>query len=539
MRLVYGANKIMIDVRNKPFFVSKYRPDHGGTDFLGLRAVNVLMMDECFPGINNVSRYIRPFSIIAWIHWKFHQLSVAAGNSDPTNIELRDWQEKIETLFTWGHVLNSIGGLPGTDAKPPGSGYVPLDFKSWKRTFDSTSLMAAIQYGPPAKSKYGLAIIETTEHGLSRATGEGVELAKALESKTAGLGRYKLTEDIARTSATEADAKALFPGWSILKPSPKEKSAFWNAYYSAAAVGEVSRLGKRSSTVQLILDLFAHTEDELTVEEVRSRLFHGKVRSKTVGSVSPALTATWHRWICLQLRQAQRLGFDSLMGWVEYRLRKKQDRTTDKLVDRVIGLHMSTRVLPHKLVVGDVRDSLVHRDTSLDELAKLSLADPDFCIFNLMGKIREHDESGDELQVMYALRLLLLCAAVEKDLFRSGTVNDQLQSGGAERISLHYWSEYLERSKKTGLKDFVQALLEQHVISQHLSVAARRYDGGTQRLRISIEEEGLIPLVVDPLPLNVTRDRLHTALCLISDCGFLGQTEHGTFKRNSSLAAKA
>ncbi len=53
-------------------------------------------------------------------------------------------------------------------------------------------------------------------------------------------------------------------------------------------------------------------------------------------------------------------------------------------------------------------------------------------------------------------------------------------------------------------------------------VAARRFDGQTQRLRISIEEDGLEFLAEEPLVPSVTPDRLRTALSLMADCGLIG-----------------
>ena len=44
-----------------PFFVTEYRPEKGGVDFLGLRQVNLDMMALCLPGFNNVTWWIRPF----------------------------------------------------------------------------------------------------------------------------------------------------------------------------------------------------------------------------------------------------------------------------------------------------------------------------------------------------------------------------------------------------------------------------------------------------------------------------------------------
>jgi hypothetical protein len=142
---------------------------------------------------------------------------------------------------------------------------------------------------------------------------------------------------------------------------------------------------------------------------------------------------------------------------------------------------------------------------------------------------------GDDLHVVYALRLLFLCAEYTRHLAGSETIGAELSLGGAERISLRFWLDSLDRSGQLGTKEFVLLLLEQHIISQHLSVAARRYDGGTQRLRISIEEEGLTALTVGVLPLRVTPDRLFTALSLMAECKIIEvDTSAWTFSARAS-----
>ena len=52
-------------------------------------------------------------------------------------------------------------------------------------------------------------------------------------------------------------------------------------------------------------------------------------------------------------------------------------------------------------------------------------------------------------------------------------------------------------------------------------VAAGRFGGGTQRLRITVEELGLELLVPEVLNPVVSRDRLATALSLMVECGII------------------
>jgi hypothetical protein len=93
--------------------------------------------------------------------------------------------------------------------------------------------------------------------------------------------------------------------------------------------------------------------------------------------------------------------------------------------------------------------------------------------------------------------------------------------GIAERMSLSFLRDTMDRCSGVEVVEFTRFLFENLVLSQHFSVAARRFDGETQRLRISIEEEGLEFLADKPLVPFVTPDRLATALSLMADCGLI------------------
>ena len=67
------------------------------------------------------------------------------------------------------------------------------------------------------------------------------------------------------------------------------------------------------------------------------------------------------------------------------------------------------------------------------------------------------------------------------------------------------------------------------MLSQHFAVAAGRFDGGVQRLQLTLEEEGLVALAQKPFVPFVTRDRLYTALSLMSECGLASRTDDGLF----------
>jgi hypothetical protein len=67
------------------------------------------------------------------------------------------------------------------------------------------------------------------------------------------------------------------------------------------------------------------------------------------------------------------------------------------------------------------------------------------------------------------------------------------------------------------------------IISQHFSTAVNRFDGQNQRLRLTIEESGLVALVSAPWEPTVTEDRLTTLLSLAAQSGLLGVTNGNEF----------
>ena len=76
------------------------------------------------------------------------------------------------------------------------------------------------------------------------------------------------------------------------------------------------------------------------------------------------------------------------------------------------------------------------------------------------------------------------------------------------------------------MEEVLRHFFEMLILSQHFMVAARRFDGRTQRLRISIEEDGL-EFIADGSPVipSLTPDRLNTALGLMADCGLIGRDD--------------
>jgi hypothetical protein len=492
-----------------PRFVAPYRPDKGGVDFLGMRQVNLDMMAHCLPGFNNVTWFVRPFSVVSWIYWKFYRLAERRGAQQVTGTELRVWKEKVETLFTWGHKLAGTTGVPGTDAKPPGQGAVPLDFASWKRSPVNTSLMAAVQYGPAAKTIDGLGFLEP------------LELAEALDRK---LCDFALLDDLGPAAATAEDASEIYPAWSVRAPSKREQNIFRRAFYNHEAVGEQTPLGRRSTTLRLAIEALETAGRPLSADEVRESMFRGEGGRRRLAAVDPKLKRMWLSWVILQVRQCQRFAMEGLLSWFEWLL-VEGCRDTDGVVRETIkAIEEHEEIFPAgrpDRSLGMIREKI----PTIDAAMRQSATDPYFDPFVLTDEMRQAVLDRTDRLAPLCLRAAFLCAAFTTALRSEAQVRPELERGASDRLSLGYWADRLESWGAMGLEEFLRHLFEMLILSQHFMVAARRFDGRTQRLRISIEEDGLEFLADAPVVPSLTHDRLYTALSLMADYGMIGWDE--------------
>jgi hypothetical protein len=137
---------------------------------------------------------------------------------DPSQCRLANLVElsQIDRLTTGAaHIKPCERMIPGKDAAPPasGDGAVPLTFEDWGRIQSSTSLIAALWYGPAAKAAIGLGFLLPVPRkpGFFRTVERGIDLAKALdEALRADAQRYRnLLATLEPVTATEDDARAM------------------------------------------------------------------------------------------------------------------------------------------------------------------------------------------------------------------------------------------------------------------------------------------------------------------------------------------
>src|SRR5947208_16943713 len=65
----------MIEAPDRPFLTEDFSPDGAGIDFLGLRWVNLRILDEyLLPGVNNATEDFGVYCLAAWLPWKFKSM---------------------------------------------------------------------------------------------------------------------------------------------------------------------------------------------------------------------------------------------------------------------------------------------------------------------------------------------------------------------------------------------------------------------------------------------------------------------------------
>jgi hypothetical protein len=515
------------------FFLPSPKGENSGVDFLGLRQANLDMMAEMIPSTNNVTSYIRPFSLLCWIYWKFHALCKQAELQEPTSADLKIFRERIEVLFTWGARLEDYPGIPGKRAEPPVpiGGLVPLAFSDWHRIQDSTSLIAALWYGPASKTVTGLGFLMPVpgKAGFFKCVERGVALAKALDLLLrADNARYReLLDTLKPVSASEEDARALWTLWSPSMVSAAEQEAFQEALFSAAAIGDYrSLIGRRSSTFTLARLHLEHCPVPLTPDQVRRGMFLSQVDGGSVYEVPPVLEPTRQQWIILHMRQLQRLALETLLSWCEMQVFAGCKDTALMAENFERAWNEADFPFAEVGTISEILNQLDQAYSSLDAYIEQCRAGNMATPFNVMDQIQhQFSERGRNLapQCLYGL---LLCASFARCFPENSS---EIRLGGASRLSLYHLRKRLLALGDTPIRETIRFIIESLVISQHFATAVNRFDGQNQRLRLAIEDTGLCSLVDDCWVPTVTEDRLPTLLSLAAESGLLKRLPDGGY----------
>lgn len=511
-------------IPSAPFFVPALSGDTSGVDYLGLRQVNLALITACFPGLNNVTRLVRPFSVLAWIHWKFHQQAKAEQWTKASERQLQRFQEKVEVLFTWGHKLDSrrAVSIPGSSASVPpadSKGYVDLTFKAWNRTARNTSLQAPVQYGPATKVGSGLGFLESQGSGLNRCLPAGVALAQALDRRLVEEEEaYGLVSSLDRVKGRATDAEALLKKWNAARPSAEEAKVFRAAFYQAEKVGAPGVLGQRSTMIAAVLEVLRSAGRGLDEEEIRRSLVWQRLPKGGAIKFSAPCSVAVARWKILQLRQVQRVALEALLQWFEDCLGTEQDLS--EIRKRLAaGFSGDKRSEGGKISCRAASDRFARSFTSeADYRAKCAHGHDDDLLARGLA-LYESDEVGEK--PVEAAWLLIGLARWTQWIAEDADQHHDLRCGGVDRISLWHLHESVERAAERPLMEWMQDVLDRWIIGQHLRVATLRSDGRAQRLRFGLGNEGLEFYANRPSIPVLTQDHLAAVLSLMDNCGLI------------------
>lgn len=506
-----------------PHLLPEFDPGRGGVDFLGLRQVNLDLMAECLPGINNVTYYIRPYSVLSWIYWKFYENMKADAEDKPTAKEVIRFKEKVESLFLWGHQLNSVTGVPGLRSKPKEfeKGKASLTFKAWRRSADNTSLQAAVQYGPSVKDRGGLGFIHHVEGPFFQVTKEGTGLAQALDSSLQKRRAYSMLSDHQELFASQAQASELFESWRVDdQPSKREREIFAKCFYDEAKINDGDDVGRRSATLNLILTVLGNSKQPLEEEELRRSMAFQRLPNKKPIKLERGPEQCAKKWLLLQVRQAQRIAMESLLAWVEHRILNCHERSAAKIGQAMRdALAESASEVFSRKTPASALATWLGKVKTLDEYVTLAMTDQQFSLFWLSRELERVVREQPDSICAIAMKVLLLMRRFGEWLAEDVLLKQQIGRGGTPRISLAYWCKVFDKNSDQPLEHLLSVLIENLILSQHFAVATNRFDGGRQRLRIILEENGLEALVERPWQPRITADRLVSALSLLVDCG--------------------
>lgn len=534
-KILIGCRAVNTELPQRPFFLASLDRENSGVDFLGLRQANLDMMAEMVPSINNVTSYIRPFTLLSWIYWKFHDLCTEAGFEEANSDDLRLFRERIEVLFTWGASLHETAErIPGVTATPPPDrdGVKLLTFDAWGRVQSSTSLIAALWYGPASKTVTGLGFLSPVpgRGGFFRASSAGAALAQSLDNKLREDGeRYdRLLGTLDPVEANESDAIALWSLWSPATVEREEMATFSSALMSDEAIGLTDTLlGKRSTTFALARHHLQEVGAAQSIPEIRRGMCFSVRPDGSMYDVPAVLEECRRKWLTLQMRQLQRLALETLLSWCEDQILRYDVFDPSAMAARfetswtptVYGLH-ENRTLAELIHELDTKSNSV--EDFIGAINTNNLPD----LFSIMAEITEKFRQRDPDFAAPCFFGLLQCASFAG---AEDVPPKMVQLGTSLRLSLS-----VLRNRLTGLGDVTVAeafeyIVEAMVISQHFSTAVNRFDGRNQRLRLAIEETGLTALVSSPWEPTVTEDRLAMLLSLSAQSDLVSRTSDGKF----------
>ena len=520
------------DFPDLPFGTEDFAPKGGGLDFLGLRVVNLrILARDLLPGINNATSDVGSFMLGTWLPWKFEQLSdkstFTTENFDRFNeavqIAISHSQRKTAPAEEkYGAARTRVG----VDQKV--NFPTALRFEKVDRT-SATSIFAAPLYGPSLRS---LGLHRGFAAGASgRNTGvnladdgpEATLIAKYVDER---LERSKAYQKLVRldpgdlTSAQIDDlgVSGLHPA-SYRGMAAKVKRAFASRLLPPPGPGIDA--GRTLSAALLLTTI--RQKEGLDTEQTLRAWHTGLVGSKQLRVSNPMLARHRDLWALFMARQYQRYCLEYFMHCFE-RCLKRGFRTVSACATE-IAKHLGT-ISTFRAVCSMEAAAI----GAAGDMAALS----DGWNKRVHGQSKNYDWgedlNDDDQPEDSAMRMLARWHLRTFGQIAKWNGLEQLDWDGPDRISIRWFSGWLEQKADLPLARFLEDLLTQFVFTQHLRVAMGRFDGrDVQRLRFCLDDSGIVRTAAvaheEPLEPSWMADRFNAFVSLLCDLDIVRETD--------------
>lgn len=506
----------------EPHLVTRAPLRQIGVDFLGLRSINFALMDEYFPGISNATRYVRAYTFMSWAWWKAYDVVNSSGQRIDAEI-IRNYIDRLETLFTWGHRRDLTLGLPGGEGTPRGEGPSDLLFKSLGRDRFNTSLMAAVQYGPSLKSAQGLGFLSSLEGvpGVFRVTEGALPAVQAMDKRLRTLPEYSRFETFGPYEGTGAMADSLLGGWSVWKTTSREKEAFRRLFFPSHPTTPATK--RRVATIQLIQSILDRA-GEADSEEIRRCCTSGLLPSQDPLVLPESQEHSRVLIAVTQIRAAQRLGMEALFSWMEWVIQSGQATSLRDV--EAIWLEAWGKVRDTETTSSALKRWGDTPRTKSNAIGAIRLV-KGHNIFFTMEALLDFRREGQWEEVATTAFDLLLQIVTLVEAYGDSPVGKEIISRGERegRWALTEFAAFVRSREEDPLAETFGAFLRTCIFSQHLATAVFRDVRdrtsrleNARRLRIAQGEFGLEAFAGKPSALALTPDRLETGLALMQGC---------------------
>lgn len=312
----------------EPALISSGLPQPGGVDPLGLRQINFDLMDQVFPGINNVAWHIRPFTVVTWAWRRAAQIAKKQGKARVPVSTLKDFVDRIEVVFAWSQFLRDPDCiLPGRDVLAPLLHKAEYRFggAEWERRRTaraySTSLSAPINYGPALKT-FGWLQADLGGSGALVSTLAVRDALAALDEALMPYLDHPVFSKFGAVRVSSADVAGWAEAWALDQPTEAEKRVMAETMTSEP---------RRRDGVALVVAAAKHRGAEPPTPDLRRTMCGAPTNFHP-----PTLEDATKAWRTVQNRQAFRLALESLFYWVSVQL-KVRPATTATLAHRYLA----------------------------------------------------------------------------------------------------------------------------------------------------------------------------------------------------------